>query len=105
MAREEEDIDLTDLNHTELVLLAHWAGLPASRAIPRDDIIFSLENLVGIVYLDPLDEKRGKLSAWLRRYWKKFQLQAAKKVCPNCTHCRDAQLLECYELNKSSFGG
>ena len=105
MVLGEVELDLNDLNHSELVAMARWMDMKASRGIPRDVLIHAIENLVGVDYQDSVRVKGEKLSAWLNRYWEVFQLQVKKKVCPDCHLCRDAQVLECYELNKRKFGG
>lgn len=94
---------LTDLNHSELVLLAKWCGLPASRAFPRDMLISSLENYRAIELPVPLDDKRQQVSEWLNRWWDKVRMQVPKKVCPNCHLCRDLQVIDCYSLNEHSI--
>ena len=96
----EEEVDLSELNHTELVQLAQWLGLPASRGVPRDDLILSIENLSPLAFTSSTEEMRTKLMSWLTRHWEKIQMQAAKKVCPRCNLCRDAQVLECYTKNR-----
>jgi hypothetical protein len=43
------------------------------------------------------------MSAWLNRYWDRVKMQAAKKVCPDCSLCRDMQVFECYNKNRKYF--
>lgn len=105
MVKGEVEFDLNHLNHSELVALAWWIDIQASRAVPREMLIHAIENFVGISFADSVRVKGEKLSAWLGRYWEQIQMQAKKRVCPDCRLCRDAQVLECYELNKSKFGG
>ena len=96
-------IDLDELNHSELVALCRWVEIEASRAWPRHLLIEALEQFQAIELEDPLDRLRNKLSPWLRRYWVQIQMQASKKVCPNCHLCRDAQVIECYNKNRRHF--
>jgi hypothetical protein len=105
MVKGDVELNLNSLNHSELVTLARWLDIQASRAVPRDMLIHAIENFVGLNFTDSIRVKGEKLSAWLGRYWEQIQMQARKKVCPNCHLCRDAQVLECYELNKKKFGG
>ena len=99
------EIDLTDVNTSELVQLAQFIGIRVSRALPRAVIIHALENFSPVDYEDPVVVKGKKLSEWLKRYWERIQMQAAKRVCPKCHYCRDAQVLECFHLNRKNFGG
>lgn len=92
-------IDLEDLNDTELVALAKWCGLPASRALPRERLIASLDAFTPVDVEIPIDEKRKKLSTWLTRWWDMVRMQVPKKVCPDCNSCRDLQVLDCYTRN------
>lgn len=96
-------IDLENLNHSELVLLAKWCDLPASRALPREKLVESLVTLEPIEALMPIQEMRETLCKWLVRWWDRVQMQAAKKVCPACHKCRDLQVLDCYLRNKSNI--
>ena len=98
----EGDFDITDLNHTELVQLANWNGLKASRAYPRERIIEALENYQPFED-GPFDHWRVKLSKWLHRWWSIVRMQVPKKVCPRCDLCRDAQVLDCYMKNKTNI--
>jgi hypothetical protein len=93
--------DLDSLNHTELVLLTKWCGLPASRAIPRELLIESLETFTPIDASMPFDEKRKSLSTWIKRHWNIVRMQMPKKVCPRCELCKDLQVLDCYTVNES----
>jgi hypothetical protein len=93
-------LDLVELNHTELVLLAKWCGLPASRGIPREVLIESLETFKPIDVAIPFDEKRHTLSTWITRNWSIVRMQVPKKVCPKCNLCKDLQVLDCYTVNE-----
>ena len=99
----EIHIDLNALNNSELVALCQWVEIKATRAWPRSLLIEALENFQPFDLKDPIDEHREKLSSWLKRYWDRVQMQAAKKACPNCEMCRDLQVLECYALNRKYF--
>jgi hypothetical protein len=94
------EIDLDELNHSELVTLARWCGLEVSRAMPRIAIYDALYHFDPIVESDPIDRLRYRLSRWLKRYWDRIRMQAKKKACPNCFNCRDLQALECYTQNR-----
>jgi len=96
-------IDLSELNHSELVMLAKWCGLPASRAVPRDLLVESLEAFTPIEAPMPLDEKRKQMSEWMKRWWNVVRMQVPKKVCPDCTKCHDLQVLDCYTRNESNI--
>jgi hypothetical protein len=96
-------IDLDELNHSELVALCQWVDIDASRAWPRHLLIEALEQFQSIDLIDPIDSYRDKMSSWLKRYWDRVQMQASKKVCPNCHLCRDAQVVECYNKNRKWF--
>ena len=93
-------INLDDLNHSELVALAKWCGLEASRAHTRETIYHALYHFEPIDVPDPINAFRYKMSSWLKRYWDRVKMQAPKKSCPDCFNCRDAQALECYGKNK-----
>lgn len=99
------ELDFEEFNDSELVLLCHWAGLPASRAIPREVLLESIESVQPIDFKNSVDEKRKKLSSWLKRYWERIQMQASKRVCPSCHQCRDLQVLECYFANRKYLEG
>jgi len=101
----EIDIDLDELNHSELVLLAEWCGLPASRGVPRRILIKALNEFEPIEIQNPIDKNRLAVSRWLERLWDRVQMQVGKKVCPNCYACRDIQVLECHALNRKQIGG
>jgi hypothetical protein len=102
----ERPIDLTQLNHTELVALAQWVGIKeANRAWPRELLVYVLENFQTVGIEDPMDKFRNKVKPWLKRYWDRVRMQMTKAVCPNCEHCRDFQVLECYYRNKSRIEG
>jgi hypothetical protein len=103
--RQEEYPDLDDLNDSELVLLCNWMGIGASRAWPREELLFSLENFEALDIDGPVDEDRGILSDFLKRIWRRIQMQMSKKVCPNCHECRELQVLECYRKNRKHLGG
>lgn len=94
-------IDLAELNHTELVLLAKWCGLPASRGIVREVLIDSLEKLSPVETPIPFDEKRNRLSTWIKRHWNTLRMQMPKRVCPKCDLCKDLQILDCYTINEA----
>lgn len=101
---EQLSVNLDDLNHSELVALVQWIGIPASRAVPREVLVEALESIKPFSFYDPIEEKRVHLSEFLKRYWTHIRMQAVKKVCPNCHLCRDAQVLECHSLNKKNLG-
>lgn len=92
-------IELDDLNHSELVLLARWNGLKANRGMPREVLYRHLRTFTPFEPADPFDGAREAVSTWLKRHWERFQLQVAKKVCPHCERCRDLQVLDCYMKN------
>ena len=98
---ENIEVDLTDLNHSELVLLAQWNGLNASRAVPRQEILEALATFQPLPYQQPFEDKQKKLSAWLKRWWKeKLRMQAERRVCPRCHLCRGTQVLLCFNENR-----
>jgi hypothetical protein len=100
----EIDVDLEALNHSELVLLAHWADMRnVSRAIPRDMIITALRTMEPINIPNPADPQRTAMSQWLRRRWSSVQMQAPKSECPECFKCRDIQAIECHANNCHQF--
>jgi hypothetical protein len=99
------EIDLDKVNHTELVRLCHWMGIPANRGIPREVLVQMLENFEDIGAPNPIDVAREIVSQFLRRYWDRIRMQAQMKVCPDCTLCRDMQVLECFNMNKKSLRG
>jgi len=105
MVREQElDIDLSDLNHSELILLARWNGLNASRAVPREEIIEALSTFQPLPYPQPFEEEGKRLSAWMTRWWKdKLRMQAEKKVCPRCRFCQEAQVILCFNVNRHNI--
>jgi len=105
MAKQSEvHIDLNDLNHSELVALARFNGFDyASRAWPREALIEALSAFEDPELNNPLDNKRERLSTWLKSKWAKIQMQAYKSACPECFLCRDSQVLQCYNKNKRHF--
>ena len=101
----EISVDLTAMNHTELVLLARWMGMQAvTRAVPRDVLIHAIQEFETIEYRNPIDSYRRKLSGWLKRHWDRLQMQALKPSCPHCDRCNDMQALDCFLINKAKFG-
>lgn len=106
MVRQPDmEIDLNEVNHTELVRLCQWVGIPASRGIPREVLVHMLENFDNLEIPNPFDEARSIVSQFLNRYWDRIRMQAQKKVCPDCFLCRDMQVLECFNMNKKSLKG
>ena len=104
MARfADVDLDLNEVNDSELVALCRWAGFDASRAWPREVLLDALLSFDPPDVPGPLDEYRAQLSKWLNRYWRKLQMQTKKKVCPNCHMCSEIQVLDCYGKNKRNF--
>ena len=99
------DIDLNQINQSELVRLCRWVGIQASRGWPREYLVWALENFQAIDYQDPVDDNRHKLSSWLGRWWDRIQMQAQKKVCPRCFSCNDLQVLTCYMKNRKGIEG
>lgn len=97
------DIDLSELNHSELVLLAKWCDLPASRALPREVLIESLQSFQPVDIPIPFDKKRQEMSNWLKRWWDVVRMQVSKKVCPRCDLCKDLQVLDCYTKNEANI--
>ena len=100
----EIEIDLSELNHSELVLLANWNGLNASRALPREELEEMLATLTPNRRPGPFDKVRQELSDWLVKYWARIQMQVPKKVCPNCHECREFQVLDCFAANRENLG-
>jgi hypothetical protein len=96
-------LDLDELNHTELVALAKWCGLPASRGMPRWMLKQSLETFTPASVDIPVDNLRAALSAWLKKYWGTLRMQMPKKVCPDCFKCKDLQVLDCYAMNEAQI--
>lgn len=105
MAVPDFEVDLNDLNDSELVALCNWVDIRASRAWPRDLLIRSLKNFEPVDIEQPFDEERRLMSAFLKRYWDRFRLQVDKKVCPNCFECREMQIMACYNKNKRRIEG
>lgn len=102
--KRETEIDLTELNHSELVLLANWNGLNVTRGLPRETIEYLLTNLVPNNRPDPFARDRQDLSSWMVKYWARIQMQVPKKVCPNCHECRELQVLDCFRANRENLG-
>jgi hypothetical protein len=103
--KTDKVVSLRDLNQSELVLLANWNGLNASRALPRETLIDMLTNLTPNSEPGPFDKERHDLSEYMKAYWYKLRMQAYKKVCPDCYKCRDLQVLEHYLANRINIGG
>lgn len=91
------------LNHSELIALARWNDLPASRGHSREELIQSLQTLTPLEKHNQFDAMRTSMSNWLVRWWDKVRMQVPKKVCPNCFECRDIQILSCYSKNEASI--
>lgn len=100
---EEVTVDLAEMNHSELVLLARWLGMRVSRAIPRHVLVDALQEFKVIDFRSPIDSYRKTLSTWLQRHWDRLQMQAPKDECPHCELCGDLQALDCFLLNRSRF--
>jgi hypothetical protein len=99
------EIDLSEVNHTELVRLCQWVGIPASRGIPREVLVQMLESFDNFEIPNPYDSAREIVSQFLNRYWDRIRMQAQKKVCPDCSLCRDMQVQECFNMNERSLKG
>ena len=103
-AAEEVQINLEEMNQSELVMLARWIGLTGiTRAIPRTVLITAISNFENIEFKNPVDNYRKMMSGWLRLHWKRLQMQAYSKVCPNCERCSDMRALDCYLINRSQI--
>ena len=100
----DADYDLDSMNHSELVQLANYNGLNASRAAPREVLIEHLKTFTRFEER-PFDGMRHDLSQWLQRWWSRLRMQMPKKVCPDCFQCRDAQILDCYSRNRANIEG
>jgi hypothetical protein len=98
----EKEYTLDSLNHSELVLLANFNGLNASRAAPREVLIDHLQTFTPFEER-PFDWMREALNTWLVRWWNRLRMQMPKKVCPDCYQCRDAQILDCYSRNRANL--
>lgn len=106
MKLPETRIDPDEVNHSELVQLCQFIGIPgASRAWSRDLLLYCLTNFEDRSGPNPLDDLRQLMHEWLDLRWKNMAMQADKKVCPNCHLCRDVEVLECYVRNKNQIGG
>jgi hypothetical protein len=104
MKLKEEDLDLDQVNRSELVEICHWAGIAsASRAWPRELLVQSLKEFNDPDITNPIDLKREKMEVFQQKYWDRIRMQAPKKVCPKCHECRDLQVLACYDLNRAYF--
>ena len=102
---------LNSMNHSELVLMALWVGIKASRAFPREELIQA------ILKLEPFDmtpnadsekapmDKQEILSGWLKRNWSRVQMSVPKRVCPSCFKCSTSQVLFCFERFRSRMYG
>ncbi len=93
-----------ELNHTELVWLATYNGIPdVSRGVPRDDIIRALREVRTIPGAkDPFKRRKGRLSSWLKKWWDKIGLEQQNppaKHCPECVLCPDAKIAWCWMHN------
>jgi hypothetical protein len=95
------EVNFDELNHSELVLLANWNQLGATRANTREEIIQALEIMQPLNTPAAFRDEAERLSAWINLHWNVFQMQVGKRVCPNCDQCSDLQNLECYRLNRS----
>lgn len=98
-------VELHEFNQSELVALCHWMGIQANRAWPRWLLVQSLEEFTDYQVPNPLDIFREKMSLWLQKWWERIRMQMRKKVCPNCTNCRDLQVIACYETNRKNIEG
>lgn len=100
----DTNYSLDALNHTELVQLANYNGLNASRAAPREVVIEHLRSFTPFEER-PFDWMRDAMHKWLVRWWSRLRMQVPKKVCPDCYMCRDAQILDCYSSNRANIEG
>jgi hypothetical protein len=104
-AKPGKEVSLHLMNQSELVTLANYNELNASRAIPQGQLIEMLQSLTPSRDPGPFDKERYELSQYMIRHWDKFQMQVYKKVCPDCYKCRDLQVLEHYLANRVNIGG
>lgn len=99
-------IDLQSVNSSELVALCRWVGIKsASRGWSRDLLIEALESFQDFEVDDPIDPYRKMMREFLLRYWERVQMQAPKKTCPECYNCRDLQVMECFNRNRTAIMG
>jgi hypothetical protein len=98
-------VGLHELNESELVALCRYQGIKTNRAWPRWLLVQSLEQFEDYQVPDLLDTRREKLSLWLQRYWEHIRMQMRRKVCPNCSNCRDLQVVVCYDINRKNIEG
>jgi hypothetical protein len=98
----EVHVDFEQMNHSELIQLANFNELNASRATPREMVIEALQTFTPFP-ARPFDGMRISLNKWLTRWWDALRMQMPKKVCPDCFQCRDAQILACFERNRSNI--
>ena len=61
-------MELEDLNHSELVALANWCGLNASRGIPRSVLYDHLRRFIPFREETPFDRMRVDVSSWIKGY-------------------------------------
>lgn len=102
---ETQEVHLDELNQTELVALCNWVGIKASRGWTRTCLIQALETFTAPVVNDPIAERALGMSSWLKKWWERTRMQAKKRVCPECSNCRDLQILECFYANKGNIEG
>ena len=99
------EVNLSDLNRSELVLLANWCCLGATQANSREELIQALETMLPLNTPAAFVDEAGRLHQWIEFHWNVFQMQVGKRVCPNCEQCRDLQVLECYRFNRLRLEG
>jgi len=99
------EVNFEELNHSELVVLANWSQLGATRANTREEIIQALEAMQPLNTPAAFYDEATRLSEWIRLHWNVFQMQVGKRVCPNCSECGDLQNLECYRFNRKRLEG
>ena len=101
-----KDVNIAvDMNHTELVQLAKFGGIPgASKAAPREVLVKALRTNTPINISNPVDRFKARLSEWIKRWWSsKFRSQAIYPECPDCELCGDLRALDCFETNESEI--
>lgn len=100
------NLDLNEVNNSELVALCRWVGVPAAtRAWPREVLLDTLQSFNPPGVKQSFSGPRESMSKWLRRYWSRIQMQVQKKVCPDCHLCGEVQFLACYVRNRKHFQG
>jgi hypothetical protein len=97
------ELDFTELNHAELLVLAQMVGIPgASAAATRGMLVEALQTLEPIRLQNPMAVTRMKLLRWIKRHWDRLQMQIPEDYEARLS-ASDSQVAFYYLKNKDQI--